>query len=70
MDSQNEVILAWLQSGKSITSWQAIQKFRCTRLASRIHDLKQKGYNIKSSLVCDVNDDGDPVRYSVYWLEE
>ena len=31
---------------KSITSWQAIQKYGITRLADTIFQLKSKGYNI------------------------
>lgn len=67
--SQNEAIADYLRSGKSINPMIALHKFHCFRLASRISDLKGKGMNIRSSLVTDVNAEGDPVRYSVYWLE-
>ena len=68
MKSQKEKVLAYLQKGKSITSWEAIQKFRITRLASVIFDLKAQGHPIKSSMVYDVNADGEPCKYSVYWM--
>lgn len=67
--SQNEKIADYLKSGKSITPMIALHKFHCFRLAARISDLRAKGLNIKSSLVDDFNSEGDPVRYSVYWLE-
>lgn len=67
--SQNEAIADYLKSGKSINPMIALKKFQCFRLASRIADLKGKGMNIKSSLVSDVNSEGEPVRYAVYWLE-
>lgn len=68
MSSQKEKILEYLKTGKSITSWEAIQKFHVTRLASAIYDLKAKGHPIKSSLVYDINADGKPCKYSIYWM--
>lgn len=67
--SQNEKIADYLKSGKSINPMIALHKFHCFRLAARIADLRGKGMNIKSSLVDDFNSEGDPVRYSIYWLE-
>jgi hypothetical protein len=40
--SQNKVIAAWLQNGNSLTSLEALKRFGCMRLASRICDLRQK----------------------------
>ena len=50
---QNKVIIDYLELGNSITSWEAIQKFHITRLASRIEELHKKGYNIVSDRVRD-----------------
>lgn len=44
--TQNEAILAHLQSGASLTSLEALQRFQCFRLASRIHDLRKAGYDV------------------------
>ena len=66
--SQNEMIADFLKSGKSINPMIALKKFGCFRLSARIADLKGKGMDIKSSLVNDVNGEGNPVRYAVYWL--
>ena len=46
--SQNEMIRKHLMSGKKLTAVQAFNKFRCMRLASRIHDLRSDGMLIDS----------------------
>jgi hypothetical protein len=46
--SQCDMIAAWLERGFSITSLEALQRFGCMRLASRIHDLRERGMNIKA----------------------
>lgn len=51
MSSQNQQILKHLQTGKSITPMEALNKYGCFRLASRINDLRNMGYNIQSELV-------------------
>jgi len=45
--SQNDKIQAWLEEGNSITSWDAIMMWGVTRLASRIHDLRERGLDIE-----------------------
>jgi hypothetical protein len=49
--SQNKEILAWLQSGKSITPLEALEKFSCFRLGGRIHELRAAGYPIVTTTV-------------------
>ena len=44
--SQNNQILNYLKSGKSISPMGALKKFGCFRLGARIFDLKRKGHNI------------------------
>lgn len=70
MTTKTQKVLDYLQSGKSITSWDAIQKFHATRLSAIIFNLKKKGYPIASSLEYDIDKDGNPVKYSVYWMEK
>ena len=66
-ESQNERILRHLQSGGTLTQAEAFHApFRCGRLASRIHDLKQQGHAIKSTSV-RVGRDG--VIVSRYYME-
>lgn len=50
-DSQCKTILKYLQDGNSITQIEASDKFRITRLAARISDLKKRGYDIVSEEV-------------------
>lgn len=49
--SQNKQIAAWLNSGNTITSLEALQRFGCMRLASRINDLRQRGMDIVTEKV-------------------
>ena len=49
--SQNERILAYLQSGKTLTPLQALDRFNCLRLGGRIFNLRGMGYNIKTTFV-------------------
>jgi hypothetical protein len=49
--SQNKGILAYLQSGKSITPIEALKEFGCFRLSARIFDLRAMGHNIKTKSV-------------------
>lgn len=39
-------IKAWLLSGKTLTSLEALKHFGCMRLASRICDLRKRGLDI------------------------
>jgi len=44
--TQNKEILKWLESGKSITGLEAIERFGCYRLSARIFNLRENGYQI------------------------
>ena len=50
-ESQCKTILEYLKEGNSITQIEASDKFRITRLAARISDLRDRGYNIVSERV-------------------
>ena len=41
----------WLQQGNKITSLEALTMFGCLRLASRIHDLRERGMNIHTERI-------------------
>ncbi|MDD3443178.1 MAG: helix-turn-helix domain-containing protein [Sulfurimonas denitrificans] len=47
-DSQNAKILAYLQTGKSLTCLEAMQMGLTHNLRSRISNLRDAGYNISS----------------------
>lgn len=44
--SQKDQILAYMQEGNSVTTLDAIIRFRCTRLSARIWELRAAGYPI------------------------
>jgi hypothetical protein len=60
--SKTNQVLMHLQK-KPITSWEAIMKYRVTRLADVVFKLKQRGHNIVTLMV----DDGE-VRFARYYL--
>jgi len=52
MESQNKLIRAHLESGKSITALEALKHFGCLRLSGRIHNLRHdQGLPIRSRMV-------------------
>lgn len=63
--SQTEQILKALQAGERITSIGALKRFGCFRLASRISDLKRKGYDIK----CETMTGENGKRWGRYFME-
>jgi hypothetical protein len=61
--SQNDKILDYLKLGKSITPLEALTSFKCFRLASRINEINNMGYNV----VKDMVKDGETT-YAKYYL--
>ena len=61
--TQEQVILQYLQEGNSLTPLEALDKFRCFRLASRISFLKQCGHNIQVEIVSN-----NGKRFAKYWI--
>jgi beta-lactamase class D len=54
-ESQNAKILSWLENGNKITALEALQLFGCFRLASRVHDLRERGHNIMKEMIIQPN---------------
>lgn len=48
MNGQELLVLNHLQANGCITSWDAIQKYRITRLSEYIRSLRSRGYDIDS----------------------
>lgn len=64
--TQNQAILNWLKPmGRTISPMQALKKFNCWSLSSRISDLKKQGHRIKSELVTDKKTKKQYARYSL-----
>lgn len=51
--SQNDMILEYLKLGHPLTSLEALRHFDCFRLASRISDLRRKGWPIDREMFDD-----------------
>ena len=66
---QTERILKYINDFGSITSLQAMQDLGVMRLASRITDLKQAGYEIDSEFVHSKNRYGEPIKYKRYYMK-
>tara|TARA_Y100001937_G_C6972318_1_gene263877 strand:+ start:361 stop:576 length:216 start_codon:yes stop_codon:yes gene_type:complete len=66
--SQENIILDHLKEHKFITSWEAIQEYRITRLSARIYELREKGHNI---ITKNVSENGKRfAEYSLIKLKE
>lgn len=57
-ESQCDMILRHLDEHGTITSLEAVQLYGCMRLASRIADLRKKGYLIIKDTIRKTNDEG------------
>lgn len=62
-------ILKHLLEFESITSWEAIQEYGCTRLSHYIYLLKKDGYKIIGTREPFINRYGEPSYFSRYKLE-
>lgn len=68
--SQCDKILDYMNSFGSITTLEAFRDLGCTRLGSRIHDLRMKGYAILSKPEKSKNRFGEVVHYKRYYMKE
>lgn len=64
------LVLQYLESNRSITSWEAIEKFGATRLSRIIYDLRNRHNKEIISIPYDVIDRfGNKVRIAKYILK-
>jgi len=49
--SQNKQIADYLNKGRKLTTIDALNKFGCFRLASRINDLRNEGMKISTKII-------------------
>ena len=68
--TQCDRILRHLRDHGSISSLEAISEYGILRLASRINDLKRRGYKFRSETRKGRNRYGEATRYKVYRLIE
>ena len=67
--SQNEHILDYMRTHGGITQMVALKKISVMRLASRISDLRRRGYRINDRFQTVTNKYGEKCNVKVYWLE-
>lgn len=68
--TQCEKVLNYIRLNGSITPLDALREFGCMRLASRVTDLKAKGYNIVTKMESHKNRYGDTIKYARYTIKE
>lgn len=68
--SQCDLILQHLKDYGSITPLVAMKEYGILRLAARISNLRNSGYNIITSTVTTKNKAGNPVNFAKYTLLE
>ena len=66
--SQKELILKYIADFGSITSFQAYADLGITQLATRIKELKARGYEFKTEPQRANNRYGKPVHFVKYYL--
>ena len=64
--SQCQRILHYMMRFGSISTLEAFNDLGVTRLASRIHDLKRRGYKITSETQTGINRFGETTSFKVY----
>lgn len=64
--NQRELVKKHLNKKCSITSWEAIKLYGCTRLSSVIYDLRNGGMKIRTEFVTKKNRYGYPVTFAKY----
>ena len=67
--TQKEKILQYLIDNGTITTREAFVNLGVTRLASRIWDLRNDGYNIIREMISVKNRDGEKCTVAQYRLE-
>ncbi len=65
---QTERILDYIKRFGSITTMEAFQDLGITRLASRIHDLTEDGFEFDREMISGKNRFGEPVHFVRYSL--
>ena len=68
--TQCQKVLEYMRKYGSITQLEALADIGCMRLASRISDLRNRGYAIGRRMKTGKNRYGDSVSFAEYYLIE
>ncbi len=66
--TQKDRILRHLNDKGSITALEAMKEYGIMRLTSRVCELKDQGYKIRSEFISSKNRYNEPVSFSKYTL--
>ena len=66
--TQRDRILQYIRENNYITSYQAYTELGCTQLATRISELKDRGYMFKKERIKTKNRYGDSTHFDKYML--
>lgn len=70
MTNQMAKIREHLRNHRSITSWDAIQLYGCTRLSDKIFQLRNKGWIIDTQMIEVKNRYGDETQIAKYIMRK
>ena len=68
--TQREKVLDYICQFGCITSWQAYQDLGITQLATRIFELKERGYEFSKTRIYTKNRLGEKTHYDEYRVKE
>ena len=68
--TQCERVLKYMKENGEIDSLTALRELGCMRLASRINDLKRRGYAIKKRWETGKNRYDEKVTWAVYFMDK
>ena len=69
LSNQELHIMRHLKNHMTLTAAEAMREYGIMRLASRVHDLRKKGYKIVSERTWSINRYGERVYYVKYSLD-
>ena len=68
MNTQNDRLLEYLKTHDGITQVEALNELGIFRLASRVNDLKKKGFDISGRMIFVRNRFDEEIRVKEYFL--
>ena len=68
--TQRDMVLKYIVDFGYITSWDAYKDLGVTQLATRIYELKERGYQFEKSFVTGKNRYGKNISWAKYTLKE
>ena len=66
--TQRDRVLQYIREHGYITSYKAYKDIGCTQLATRISELKDRGFSFTKERIKTVNKYGDPTHFDKYML--